>query len=99
MIRFLPTTSPFQVVDPSFSRESQYLAIWHHLVENTEIYNFHEHAYPRCKPSVKSFSMMKSNSLNHTLRLNLGTKSISTTCKLRKEKKKHMLLFQLEVKV
>ena len=39
-------SSPFQVVDPSFWRESQYLSIWHHLVENTEIYNFHEHAYP-----------------------------------------------------
>ena len=40
----LPTTSPFQVVDPSFWRESQYLCIWHHLVENKGIYHFHEHA-------------------------------------------------------
>ena len=28
-------SSPFQVVDPSFWRESQYLSIWHHFVENT----------------------------------------------------------------
>ena len=38
-------SSAFQVVDPSFWRESQYLYIWHHFVENTEIKNFHEHAY------------------------------------------------------